>query len=111
MIPEIKLDKYLWHHQDAVSSTGFIWELNRRIAGEELVSYILRSSGDFSAFSDMAKSLNGQVSIIIHKSPLTVLRSPGKNNKGIGDFELPNSKLSDLGKSDSPEYRELQESS
>ena len=31
-----------------------------------------------------------------------VLRLPGKINIGIGDFEFPNSKMSDLGKSDSP---------
>jgi hypothetical protein len=30
------------------------------------------------------------------------------NNQGIGDFGFPNPKLSDLGKSDSPDCRELQ---
>jgi hypothetical protein len=38
-----------------------------------------------------------------------VLRSSGKNNQGIGDFGFPNPKLSDLGKSDSPDCRDLQE--
>ena len=31
------------------------------------------------------------------------------NEKGTGDFEFPNSKMSDLGKSDSPDCRKLQE--
>jgi hypothetical protein len=36
------------------------------------------------------------------ESPLKVLPSARKNNKGIGDFVFLNPKLSDFGKSDSP---------